>query len=264
MAKRRRKRTLSKTNNAKATQPIQEIKTEEEKKQEVADELCNRMLGKEEKNSEKTKENLIEENTIEKEIINQEENTVDDLLEINEESYEVPQETITTKYSPEDMSDIETFSGIVELVNKIYSSNVSKEEFDIAAETYDNTKEIYTDAAFNFPEGIKIALCKGLEFLGRNKVSISAILAIVKEILSMEKAMLKCKVNVNEDGDIKVDVNVEDAGQEKTNEEKEENKTEDVNQEETKEQKKKEFKDPFEGMDNPSLRLLRLICGIEK
>lgn len=257
MAKRRRKRTI--TNNNKSQVLTQEVKTKEEKQQEVADELCDRMLHKEDKPKDK-----IEENTIEKEIINQEENTVDDLLEINEESYEVPQETITTKYSPEDMSDIETFSGIVELVNKIYSSNVSKEEFDIAAETYDNTKEIYTDAAFNFPEGIKIALCKGLEFLGRNKVSISAILAIVKEILSMEKAMLKCKVNVNEDGDIKVNVNVEDAGQEKTNEEKEENKTEDVNQEETKEQKKKEFKDPFEGMDNPSLRLLRLICGIEK
>lgn len=264
MTKRRRKRTLSKTNNAKATQLIQEIKTEEEKKQEVADELCNRMLGKEEKNSEKTKENLIEENTI------TEETKDENILDINEESYEVPQETIiTTKYIPDEMNDIEIFSGIVELVNKIYSSNeMSKEEFDIASETYDNAKEIYTDAAFNFPSGIKVALCKGLEILDKNKFTISTILTIVKEILSMEKAMLKCKVNVKDEG-IKVDVNVEDVGQEKTKEENkdtkdEENKKEEKTKDETEVEKKKEFKDPFEGMDNPSLRLLRLICGITK
>lgn len=254
MAKRRRKRTLSKTNNAKASETItQEIKTKEEKQQEVANELCDRMLHKD---GNKT-EDKIEENTIEetKEVN-------DSILNISEESYEVPEED-TTKFVPEEMSELEVFSGIVELVNKIYSSrDISNEEFNIASETYDSSKEIYTDAAFSFPVGIKVALCKGLDFLNKNKISISAIISIVKEILSMEKAMLKCNVNVNKDEGIKVDVNVEDVG---TKEENEKTKTDDVNQEEeTKEEKKKEFKDPFEGMDNPSLRLLRLICGITK
>ena len=265
MAKRRR-RTVVK-NNTKLQSTTQEIKTEDEKQQEVANELCDRMLHKDE-----TSKDKIKENTIEKEIINQEENTTvdddDDLLDINEESYEVPQENIQ-KYIPEDMSELETFSGIIELVNKIYSSDVSKEEFKMASEVYDNSMEIYTDAAFNFPAGIKAVLCKGLEFLDKNKFSIASIINIVKEILSMEKAMLKCKVNINKDEGIKVDVNVEDVGQEKTKEENKEDKqkeekTDNESKEETKEEKKKEFKDPFEGMDNPSLRLLRLICGIEK
>ena len=263
MAKRRRKRTITNNNKSQvSTVKTKEIKSEEEKQQEVANELCDRMLHKDE-----TPKDKIKENTIEKEIINQEENTTvdDDLLDINEESYEVPQENIQ-KYIPEDMSELETFSGIIELVNKIYSSDVSKEEFKMASEVYDNSMEIYTDAAFNFPAGIKAVLCKGLEFLDKNKFSIASIINIVKEILSMEKAMLKCKVNVNKDEGIKVDVNVEDAGKTKQDEKEGGTKTEDVNQEEeTKEQKKKkDFKDPFEGMDNPSLRLLRLICGIEK
>lgn len=254
MAKRRRKRTI--TNNNKSQVLTQEVKTKEEKQQEVADELCDRMLHKDETPKDKeckkeTKENLIEE-------ITEDEN----ILDISEESYEVPQEDEDAqKYIPENMTELETFSGIIELINKIYSSDVSKEEFKMASEVYDNSMEIYTDAAFNFPSGIKVALCKGLDFLSKNKISISAIISIVKEILSMEKAMLKCKVDIEKEG-VKVDVNVEDVG---TKEENEKTKTEDANQEETKEQKKKkEFKDPFEGMDNPSLRLLRLICGIEK
>ena len=246
MAKKRRK-TFKKKVTENNNEKIVNEKSNEEKQQEIANELCSRMLHKEvkEEKAEDVKKEKVEEVKKEKAEEVKEENNI---LDITEESYDVPKEE--KKYVPEEMTEIEIFSGIVELVNKIYSSTESsKEDFNLASETYDGAKEIYSNAAFSFSEGIKNALCKGLEFLDKNKISILSIISIVKEILSMEKAMLKCKVDI--DDGIKVDVNVEDEGKESDTEKAEDNE----NTEKTK---------TFNEINNPSLRLLRFICGINK
>lgn len=261
MAKKRRK-TFKKKVTENNNEKIVNEKSAEEKGQEVANELCDRMLHKE--NNEKDTEENIKDDKVEnnekdteekdEEVQKKEEvKTENNILDITEESYDVPKEE--KKYVPEEMSEMEVFSGVVELVNKIYSSSeITKDDFNMASEVYDGAKEIYTDATFKFSEGIKIALCKGLEFLDKNKISIASIIGIVREILSMEKAMLKCKVDIDKDEGIKVDVNVEEGKETTTDSRTEKIEADNEN---------KEVK-TFDQINNPSLRLLRFICGINK